>query len=103
VLFTFVAETGGTTSISQVVANGLLEAIARWNDEADIKIPLRDLFLSSPVPIRDRKNVWCVSGIREDDSAITAHVIATVEPVVKTATVDPVADGEEIGERRGDA
>jgi hypothetical protein len=88
-LHTIFLEYRGGTYISQVRSVGPSEAVRHWADtlsDDDLKgwNLRREELLSviqsgNLVPLSDRINVWCVSGIGENDEQLIVNVVTTAE------------------------
>jgi hypothetical protein len=77
-LYTFVAECDGTTSLEQVEAATLVDAVRHWNSrDGTERIPVDRLDLHEPTPITGLKRVWCISGISHLDKLYIVHIIET--------------------------
>lgn len=88
-LYTIFLEFRGGTYVSQIRGVSPFEALWEWAKavpEADLDDwhLRRDELLpiiqqDSLVPLSDRVNVWCLSGVGDDDEQIMMNVVATVE------------------------
>ncbi len=90
ILYTILLEFGEGTYIGQVMcvkpkdallkwANALSDAdLVNWNlKHDDLVTAISDGEL---VPITDRTNVWCLSGVSQDNKQILLNVVATEQP-----------------------
>ena len=76
ILFTFITEKEGGTYIEQFPGASLEEATLRWYKESETR-PGELLEDRWPVPIDGRKNVWCISGMDDQDVFFLANIVAT--------------------------
>ncbi|MEG4805140.1 hypothetical protein QUB63_33225 [Microcoleus sp. ARI1-B5] len=80
-LFTFFIEKEGSTIVEQIESTDVEGALISWSrcSETKPKFTLGSLkYQNEPTPVAGRKNVWCFSGVDDNDISFLIHIIATV-------------------------
>jgi hypothetical protein len=80
-LFTFVIEHGGSTTIEQVRGRSPSDAMARWNKISRLcpGLILDHMEMDPPTQVSGNENVWCATAVGKDDVFYLIYVIATLE------------------------
>lgn len=77
-LFTFIIEASGATTIEQAHGKDIADAIDKWSRSSKLE-PGDPLIYDEPIPLEGIDSVWCISGIGLKGASYLAHVTETLE------------------------
>lgn len=83
-LFTFITEKKGATTIEQFTGKDLTEALLKWIRKSTTKPKSKATKLrwevrggDRPTPVSGVKGVWCFGGVDDADAVFMVHIVAT--------------------------
>ncbi len=81
-LYTFLTETKGSTTIDQYEGSDVRDALRKWNRLSRLRPrftedQLFDSGRGGPTPIKKRKATWCFSGMNAPGQFFLVHIVAT--------------------------
>jgi hypothetical protein len=79
-LFTFITDKQGATIAEQLEGADVLDALLQWNGASRARPRFRDEDLTGPdrpTPVTPGRNLWCFSGVDQDDVFFLVHIVAT--------------------------
>jgi hypothetical protein len=78
-IYTFLVEKSGSTIIEQFSGLALSDAVSKWYRLSETQPGSHVPEDSEPTPVSDTQNVWCLSGLDDEDVFFLVHVVGPME------------------------